>query len=62
MQLAPAQPPTLTATDSMTGATAGWRWRAPKESTGFPPAASTHSRAAVAQAQELDNIPKIVVS
>ena len=40
----------------------GWTWRAPKEITGCGAAASTHSRAAVAQPVDWESMPSIAVS
>ena len=40
----------------------GWTWRAPNEMTGCGAAASTHSRAAVAQPVDWESIPRIAVS
>ena len=40
----------------------GWTWRAPNEITGCGAAASTHSRAAVAQPVDCESIPRIAVS
>ena len=42
--------------------TSGWTWRAPKLMTGSGAAASTHSRAAVAQPVDWASIPSIAVS
>ncbi len=40
----------------------GWMWRAPKLMTGSGAAASTHSRAAVAQPVDWASIPRNAVS
>ncbi len=56
-----AQPPTRAAY-SIRSDTAGCTWRAPKLTTGFPPAASTQARAAVAQPVPWASVPSIAVS
>jgi DNA polymerase-1 len=61
IQLAPSKPPIIAAL-SITGATAGCKWRAPKQKTAESPAACLHSLAAVAQPLGLAKQPKITVS